>query len=107
MDHKKYTTLSDFISKVETPIGQKFNIGDVVKISNPKSWFSQTSYEKDPERLYEIEYSYFQKYGGDEELQTKRYSLKHLFEDNASSWYSESELELVKSEHQGIQKIEG
>jgi len=31
----------------------------------------------------------------------KEYSLKHLFEDNSSSWYDENELELVK----GIDEI--
>jgi len=31
------------------------------------------------------------------EHNTKQYSMKHLFEDNSSAWYNESELELVKS----------
>jgi len=105
MDRLEYTMMAELMSKVppkkETPPGQKFHIGEIVRISKPGSWFSQDSFEKDKERLYEIQYSYFQKYGGDEERQTKNYSLKHLFEKNSSAWYEETELELVK----GIDEI--
>jgi len=105
MDRLEYTMMSELMSKVppkkETPKGQKFHIGEIVRIAKPESWFSRESFEKDKERLYEIQYSYFQKYGGDEERQTKSYSLKHLFEKNSSAWYEETELELVK----GIEEI--
>ena len=105
MDREEYAMMAKLMSQIppkqETPKGQKFHIGEIVKISKPGSWFSHDSFEKDKERLYEIQYSYFQKYGGDEKRQTKRYSLKHLFEDNSSAWYEESELELVK----GIDEI--
>ena len=105
MDREEYAMMAKLMSQIppkqETPKGQKFHIGEIVKISKPESWFSHDSFEKDKERLYEIQYSYFQKYGGDEERQTKSYSLKHLFEDNSSAWYEESELELVK----GIDEI--
>jgi hypothetical protein len=100
MDRETYTMMAELMLKVppksETPEGQKFNIGEIVRISKPNSWFSQNSFEKDKERLYQIEYSYSQKYGGSNERNKKQYSLKHLFEDNSSAWYDESELELVK-----------
>lgn len=105
MDKEEYKMMADLMFKVppkkETPKNQKFHIGEIVKLSNPQSWFSKKSFEKNKEQFYEIEYSYFQKYGGDEERQIKSYSLKHLFEKNSSAWYEESELELVK----GITKI--
>ena len=87
--------------KKETPKGQKFHIGEIVKISNPSSWFSKNSFEKNKERLYKIQYIYKQKFGGNMDRYIKEYSLKHLFEDNSSSWYDENELELVK----GIDEI--
>lgn len=100
MDRLEYKMMAELMSKVppqkETPPGQKFHIGEIVRISRPESWFSKMSVDTDKERLYEIQYSYFQKYGGDEERQTKSYSLKHLFEKNSSAWYEETELELVK-----------
>ena len=100
MDRETYTMMAELMLKVppksETPEGQKFHIGEIVRISKPNSWFSQNSFEKDKERLYQIQYSYNQKYGGYSERDKKQYSLKHLFEDNSSSWYDESELELVK-----------
>ncbi len=76
---------------LKTPEGQKFNIGDVVRIANPESWFAK---EYTQDHLFKVEYSYWQKYGGSEK-QKQTYSLQHLFEDNSSSWYDESELELV------------
>lgn len=101
MDRETYTMIAELMFKVppktETPEGQKFHIGEIVRISKPNSWFSQNSFEKDRERLYEIQYSYAQKYGGSDERSKKQYSLKHLFEDNSSAWYYESELELVKA----------
>jgi hypothetical protein len=100
MDRETYTMMAELMLKVppksETPEGQKFHIGEIVRISKPNSWFSQNSFEKDKERLYQIQYSYNQKYGGSYERNKKQYSLKHLFEDNSSSWYDESKLELVK-----------
>jgi hypothetical protein len=105
MDREEYAMMANLRSQIppkkDTPEGQKFHIGEIVRISKPGSWFSQDSFEKDKERLYEIQYSYYQKYGGDKERRTKSYSLKHLFEDNSSAWYEESELELVK----GIEEI--
>jgi hypothetical protein len=105
MDRDTYKMITELMLKIppklETPEGQKFHIGEIVKISKPNSWFSEISFEKDKERLYEIEYSYTQKYGGSHERSKKQYCLKHLFEDNSSAWYYESELELVK----GIKEI--
>jgi len=102
MDRETYSMMANLMSQIppkeETPIGQKFHIGEIVKITNPSRWFSQMSVEKNKERLYQVQYTYSQKYGGDN---VKNYSLKHLFEDNSSSWYNESELELVK----GIDEI--
>lgn len=102
MDKQEYRMMVELMNKVppkpETPIGQKFHIGEIVKITKPSSWFSRISVEKDKERLYQIQYSYSQKYGGDD---VNNYSLKHLFEENSSSWYDEKELELVK----GINEI--
>jgi len=104
MGRETYSYISKLMGKIpankKTPIGQKFHIGEIVKISNPNSWFAENSFNKDKERLYEIEYSYDQKYGGGGRG-IEIYSLKHLFEDNSSSWYDESELELVK----GIDEI--
>ena len=98
MDRETYRRMVNLMSQIppkeETPVGQKFHIGEIVKISKPSSWFSKIRVEKDKERLYQIEYTYSQKYGGNN---VKSYSLKHLFEDNSSSWYDEDELELVKS----------
>lgn len=105
MDRDTYKLITELLLKIppklETPEGQKFHIGEIVKISKPNTWFSQNSFLKDKERLYEIEYSYTQKYGGSDEISKKQYCLKHLFEDNSSAWYYESELELVK----GIKEI--
>lgn len=101
MEFGDYKMMAELMQKVtpqkETPIGQKFNIGEIVKISRPRSWFSERSVKEDKERLYQIQYSYYQKYGGEKETQIKSYSLKHLFENNSSAWYDEHELELVKS----------
>lgn len=98
MDRETYSMMANLMSQIppkeETPKGQKFHIGEIVKIARPSSWFSKTSVEEDKERLYQIQCTYSQKYGGDD---VKSYSLKHLFEDNSSSWYDENELELVKS----------
>jgi hypothetical protein len=84
--------------KSETPQGQKFHIGEIVRISNPVHWYSK-EYTKN--HLFEIQYSYSQKYGGSDERSKKQYSLKHLFEENSSAWYDEVELELIK----GIDEI--
>ena len=101
MDRETYKMIAELMQKVppqkETPEGQKFHIGEIVKIDKPNSWFSKMSVDEDKERLFQIQYSYYQKYGGQQETQTKSYSLKHLFENNSSSWYDESELVLVKS----------
>ena len=101
MDRETYKMMAELMHKVppqkETPEGQKFHIGEIVRISKPNSWFAKDSFEKSEYRLYQIEYSYKQKYGGGMEHHTKTYSLKHLFEDNSSAWYDEEELELVKS----------
>lgn len=95
MNWEEYEMMAHLQSQIppkqETPKGQKFHIGEIVKCKNPKLPI------KDKNLLYQIEYSYFQKYGGDQEQQTKDYSLKHLFEKNSSAWHHESNLELVKS----------
>ena len=97
MDRETYTKMAELMSKIppktETPEGQKFHIGEVVRIGNANSWFAK---KYTPDQLFEIEYSYAQKYGDSNDISKKQYSLKHLFEDNSSSWYNESELELVK-----------
>lgn len=105
MNREEYTMMVELKNKIpaqeETPDGQKFHIGEIVKIANPSSWFAKDSFEEDKERLYQIQYSYKQKYGGSMSHHTKTYSLEHLFEDNSSAWYDEEELELVK----GIEEI--
>ena len=105
MDRETYSMMANLMSQIppkeDTPKGQKFHIGEIVKIKKPSSWFSKISVEADKERLYQIEYSYTQKYGGGMEHHNNSYSLKHLFEDNSSSWYDADELELVK----GIDEI--
>ena len=99
MDRETYKIAVGLMNKIpprkKTLKGQKFHIGEIVRISNPQSWFAE---EYTPDQLFQIEYSYAQKYGGDD---VKQYSLKHLFEDDSSSWYDEEELELVK----GIDEI--
>ena len=101
MDRETYKLMAELMQKVppkkETPDGQKFHIGEIVKISKPNSWFSEISVNKDKERLYQVQYSYSQKYGGSDDRSKQQYSLKHLFENNSSAWYDESALELVKS----------
>ena len=95
MDRETYALMAHFRSQIpakkETLPGQKFHIREIVKCNNPR-------WSNDKDGLYEIQYTYAQKYGGDD---IKNYSLKHLFEDNSSSWYDESELELIK----GIDEI--
>lgn len=101
MTQEDYKMMAELMQKVppqkETPEGQKFHIGEIVKITKPSSWFSEKSFDKDGERLYQIEYSYSQKYGGSEDRHKNQYSLKHLFENNTSAWHYGSELTLVKS----------
>lgn len=105
MDRETYEMVLGLMSKIppktETPTGQKFHIGEIVKIIKPNSWFSRERFEKNKEQLYQIEYSFSQKYGGSEERQKKEYSLKCIGEGGTTAWYDESELELVK----GIDEI--
>ena len=97
MNRETYTMMAELMLKVppksKTPEGQKFHIGEIVRIGNANSWFAKI-YTTD--QLFEIQYSYMQKYGGSDDIDKKQYSLKHLFEDNSSAWFDESELELVK-----------
>lgn len=99
MDNIEYKMMAELLSKVppskETPKGQKFHIGEIVRIVNPKSWFAKRNYGQ----LFSVEYSYYQKYGGPHGK--NEYCLRHLPEDWLNSWYDEDELELVK----GISKI--
>lgn len=96
MNKEEYRIIANLMNKIppknETPEGQKFHIGEIVKISTPKSWFAKEKIGK----LFQIEYSYSQKYGGSDYRSKNEYSLKHLFEDNSSAWYNVHELELVK-----------
>ena len=98
MNREEYKMMAELILKVppktETPDGQKFHIGEIVRIANPKNWYAKRF---KPNQLFQIKYSYAQKYGSLNETSKNEYSLKHLFEDNSSSWYNEIELELVKS----------
>lgn len=97
MMREAYTIMAELMLKVppksETPEGQKFHIGEIVRIGNANSWFAK---RYTPDQLFEIQYSYTQKYGGSDDISKKKYCLKHLFEDNSSAWFDESELELVK-----------
>lgn len=86
----------------ERPEGQKFNIGDIVRIANPLNWYSK---KYTPDQLFKVEYSYLQKYGTPYQIsianlppndRKPQYSLIHLFENNSSAWYDEEELELVE-----------
>jgi hypothetical protein len=98
MDRKEYTMMADLMLKVppqkETPDGQKFHIGEIVRISNPLNWYSQRYTKK---QLFEVQYSYTQKYGGSDERNKKQYSLKQLGKDISSAWHDENELELIRS----------
>lgn len=90
--YKAALSLSKRQPDTDTPPGQKFHIGDIVRIVNPINWYAR---QYDPSQLFKIEYSYYQKYGGTLSIGVKEYSLKHLFENNSSAWYIEDELELV------------
>lgn len=68
--------------------GQKFTIGDKVKIVKGNSWFAK---EKIGEKAT-IEYSYSQKYGGKD---INSYCL-NFSNEGTSSWYDTDELELCK-----------
>lgn len=96
MNREEYAMVANLMSKVppktETPVGQKFNIGEIVKCTRPMM------FTENKDGLYQVQYSYSQKYGGSD---VKSYSLKHLFEDNSSSWYDEDSLILIK----GIDEI--
>lgn len=98
MDQATYRHMAECMSRMKpdekTPENQKFHIGEIVKITNPKKWFSKESFDIDKHRLFQIEHSYKQKYGGNN---IASYHLKHLFENNESAWYDENELSLVKS----------
>ena len=74
----------------ETPKGQKFAIGEIVKIIDVQNHPCRLDSE---DKMAEIQYSYSQKYGDDD---VKSYSLKHLWENNSSSWWDEEQLELIK-----------
>lgn len=70
--------------------GQKFTIGDRVKIIKANSWFTKEQLVKEAI----VKYSYSQKYGGKD---VKSYCLK-FFDGETSSWYDEDELEIVNYE---------
>ena len=100
MDRAEYTMMVQLKNKMppnkETPVGQKFHIGEIVKIIDCR--------DRDDEcegKLAEIEYSYKQKYNGTMPHHIRSYSLIHLWEDNGSAWWDEEQLELVK----GIKKV--
>ena len=98
MNRQEYSMMAELMLKVppksETPDGQNFHIGEIVRIRNANSWFAK---KYNPDQFFEIQYSYSQKYGGSDDRNKNQYSLKHLFEENSSAWYDEDELELVKS----------
>ena len=83
-----------------TIAGQKFNVGDIVKIVNPTSWFSKKSVEEDKDMLFEIEYSYQQKYGhmsmsnAHTERHLNQYSLIRVHDGSSTAWYDGEELKL-------------
>jgi len=58
MNREEYTIAVSLMNQIppkeETPEGQKFHIGEIVRISNPESWFSEISFDKDKARLYQI-----------------------------------------------------
>lgn len=73
--------------------GQRFRIGDRVKIVNPQSWFSKKALGK----IFVVEYSYHQKYPemSDRDRHKRTYSLRSVDDGNRTSWYDEEELEIV------------
>lgn len=74
------------------PEGQKFKIGDTVKIVNPQSWFAKRAIG----RVFTVEYSYHQKFPemSDGDRHKRTYSLRSA-NGNSTSWYDEEELEIV------------
>ena len=95
MDRQEYAMMvglkNQIPPKKETPKGQKFHIGEIVKIIDVQNHPCSLDSEG---KMAEIQYSYSQKYGDDD---VKSYSLKHLWENNSSAWWDEDQLELVKS----------
>lgn len=76
------------------PEGQRFKIGDVVKIASPQSWFAKAEVGQ----VFRVRYSYYQKYGwmnGYAEEDKHSYSLTHCATNVSSAWYYEEELELL------------
>ena len=99
MDRETYTMMvrlkNQIPAKQETPKGQKFHIGEIVKIIDVQNHPCSLDSEG---KTAEIQYTYSQKYGDDD---VKSYSLKHLWEVNSSAWWDEYQLELIK----GIDEI--
>ena len=102
MNRQEYAMMAELKHKIppkkETPKGQKFHIGEIVRIVDIQNHPCRTEKEG---KLAEIQYSYAQKYEGSMPHHIKSYSLKHLWEDNSSAWWEECQLELVK----GIDEI--
>lgn len=106
MDYNEYEMMArlthEIPPKQETPKGQKFHIGEIVKIIDDKN---HPCRENTKDKLAKIEYSYAQKYRQKSEIHLEHdlttYSLIHLWEDNSSAWWDEDQLELVK----GIDEI--
>jgi hypothetical protein len=97
MDREEYAMVCKMLSQrppiKATPPGQKFHTGEIVRITNPLSWFSK-EYANKKKYLFEVIASHSQQYGGDN---IEEYTLRHLWEENESSWYWEDELTLIKS----------
>lgn len=77
------------------PEGQKFRIGERVRIVNPQSWFAK----REIGNVFTVEYSYHQKYPemSDGDRNKREYALRGK-DGNSTAWYDEEELELVKAE---------
>ncbi len=91
----------NFKSKVgykRPPKGQKFRIGDIVRITDPKSWFAKTV----KGQLFEVQYSDDERCGHkDEDSEATvyesgmSYGLRNLATGRENAWYKEHEFTLV------------
>lgn len=91
--HKHLLALHARPADTTHPEGQKFKVGDIVQIVNPQSWFAK----RKAGRIFRVEYSYFQKYGGADN-DKRQYCLCSLDTGNTTSWYDEEELALYQEE---------
>lgn len=97
MDREEYRAAALALSKrppsLEHPTGQKFRIGETVRITNPQSWFAKRRIGQ----LFIVAYSYWQKFpsAGNKDKDRRTYALISTIDGDTTSWYEEGELEAV------------